>query len=542
MTDGPAPVLQIQDLSIPLPGGGDRRFAVEGVSLDLMPGEVHCIVGESGSGKSMLASAVMGLLPRGIVPSGGRIMFEGADLLGASARSLRSLRGRKLSMIFQEPMTALNPCFRVGNQLREALEAHGVPVGQARLAELLAAVRIGEPTQALRAYPHQLSGGQRQRVMIAMAMALNPAVLIADEPTTALDVTTQAEILSLINAMQRECGTGVLFITHDFGVVAEIADRVTVMRHGQVVEQGEPQTLLLHPAQDYTRKLIAAIPRLAAARKRASSTASPIALVEGARKTFRVRQGALRRPRVIEALRGVSLSVRPGRTLGIVGESGSGKSTLARCMVRLETLDSGTIEIAGIPVGTARGEQQRRLHRSVQMIFQDPYSSLDQRRSVASILCEGPVNCGVSRADALRQARALLDRVGLSASSLGRTPDEFSGGQRQRLCIARAVSMRPKLLVADEPVSALDVSVQRQVLDLLSELQRDLGVAMVFITHDVRVAGEICDEVAVMFRGEIVERGSSAEVFARPRQEYTKRLLDAVPGTRLFPAACLIKG
>ncbi len=534
---GGEPVLQVRNLSIPLPGGADRRFAVEGLTLDLRPGEVHCVVGESGSGKSMLASAIMGLLPRGLQPSGGEIVFEGADLLRASQRSLRSLRGRKVSMIFQDPMTALNPCFRVGSQLREALGAHGVRSGPRRLAELLDAVRIGDPGQALRAYPHQLSGGQRQRVMIAMAMALNPAVLIADEPTTALDVTTQAEILSLMGALQRERGTGVLFITHDFGVVAEIADRVAVMRHGRIVEQGEPEDLLRRPAHDYTRRLIEAIPRLSRASDRARSPAPPVVRVEEARKTFRVRQGLLRRPRVVEALQNVSLSVQPGRTLGIVGESGSGKSTLARCLVRLDTLDSGNIHIADVPVGPARGEQLKRLRRSVQMIFQDPYSSLDQRRTVASILCEGPVNGGMPRTEALRQARDLLDRVGLSASSLGRTPGEFSGGQRQRLCIARAVSMRPKVLIADEPVSALDVSVQRQVLDLFAELRQDFDIAMVFITHDVRVAAEICDEVAVMFRGKVVERGRAAEVFGNPQEEYTKRLLSAVPGTRLIPAA-----
>ncbi len=534
---GQAPVLQVRGLSIPLPGDADRRFAVEDLTLDLRPGEVHCVVGESGSGKSMLASAVMGLLPRGIQPSGGEILFGGADLLRSTGRGLRSLRGRQISMIFQEPMSALNPCFRVGDQLREALDAHGVRVGRGKLAELLDAVRIADPAQALRAYPHQLSGGQRQRVMIAMAMALDPAVLIADEPTTALDVTTQAEILSLMGALQRERGTGVLFITHDFGVVAEIADRVTVMRHGRIVEQGAPERLLSDPADGYTRALIDAIPRLSRASGRALSQAAPIVRVEEARKTYRVRQGALRAPRVVEALRGVSLSVQPGRTLGIVGESGSGKSTLARCMVQLEALDSGAISVADVRVGRARGEQRKRLHRSVQMIFQDPYSSLDQQRTVGSILCEGPVNCGTARAEAMRQARALLERIGLAPSSLSRYPSEFSGGQRQRLCIARAVSMRPKVLIADEAVSALDVSVQRQVLDLFAELRRDLDIAMVFITHDVRVAAESCDEVAVMFRGEVVEQGRAAEVLGTPRQDYTRRLLNAVPGTRLLPAA-----
>ncbi len=535
MNDRGEAILQVEDLSVPLPGNADRRFAIEGVSLDLRPGEVHCIVGESGSGKSMLALAIMGLLARGLRPSAGAIRFEGADLLQAPAHTMRGLRGRKIAMIFQEPMTALNPCFRIGNQLREALDAHGASVGTARLAELLEAVRIPHPAQALRAYPHQLSGGQRQRVMIAMAMALNPSVLIADEPTTALDVTTQAEILALIATMQRERGTGVLFITHDFGVVAEIAHRVTVMRHGRIVEQGTPERLLRHPAEEYTRQLIAAIPRLSNAVVTTPSTAAPVVSVQAATRTFRVAQGGLRRPRLVKALQNVSLSVQPGRTLGIVGESGSGKSTLARCIVGLERLGGGRIEVAGIPVGEARGARLEQLHRSVQMIFQDPYSSLDQRRTVASILCEGPINCGMPKAEALRQARDLLDRVGLASSSLGRTPGEFSGGQRQRLCIARAVSMRPKVLVADEPVSALDVSVQRQVLDLFAGLRRDLGVAMIFITHDVRVAAEICDEVVVMYRGEVVESGLTAKLFAAPQQEYTRQLLDAVPGKKLLP-------
>ena len=527
-------VLDVQNLSLPLPAGGDRRYAVEDLTLDLRPGEVHCVVGESGSGKSMLASAIMGLLPRGLRPSQGRVLFGGNDLLQLPPGRLRALRGCKMSMIFQEPMTALNPCFRIGNQLREALGAHGVAGSASDLAALLDAVRIPNPAQALHAYPHQLSGGQRQRVMIAMAMAMRPDLLIADEPTTALDVTTQAEILALIDAMQRERGTGVLFITHDFGVVAEIADRVTVMRGGRVVEHGTPEALLSRPTQDYTRRLIAAIPRLSVTAGRPLPAAAPVVEIKAARKTYRGRRGLLQRPRLVEALKGVSLSVQSGRTLGIVGESGSGKSTLARCIVGLETLDGGEIHVAGLQVGHARGAALKQLRRSVQMVFQDPYSSLDQRRTVAAILCEGPVNCGVPRHAALQQARELLDRVGLAQSSLHRFPGEFSGGQRQRLCIARAVSMKPRVLVADEPVSALDVSVQRQVLDLFLELRRELDVATIFVTHDVRVASEICDEVAVMYRGEVVEVGHPAAVFGNPRHDYTRKLVDAVPGRQLL--------
>jgi peptide/nickel transport system ATP-binding protein len=531
-----ANLIEVRNLSIPLPGGADRRFAVKDLTLDLRPGEVHCIVGESGSGKSMLASAIMGLLPRGIRPSEGQICFEGSDLLQKDERGLRDLRGRRMSMIFQEPMSALNPCFRVGNQLREAFEAHGVDVPQRRLAELLRAVRIDDPGRVLRAYPHQLSGGQRQRVMIAGAMALEPQVLIADEPTTALDVTTQAEILSLIGNLQREHGTGVLFITHDFGVVAEIADRVTVMRGGSVVEEGDPEGILRHPKAAYTAELIAAIPRLSRASPRAGSSAPPIVRIDRARKTYRLSGGLFRKCTEIGALKDVSLSVQPGRTLGIVGESGSGKSTLARCIVRLESIDGGEIRIGDVSVASARGKELKQLRRDVQMVFQDPYSSLDQRRTVMAMLCEGPLNCGVPREEARNLARELVERVGLSTSALSRYPGEFSGGQRQRLCIARAISMKPKVLIADEAVSALDVSVQRQVLDLFGELRRELGIAMIFITHDVRVAAEICDEVAVMHKGEVVESGSTSIVFGNPKEDYTRRLLKAVPGSRLLPA------
>ena len=534
--DLPEPILRIRQVSIALPGGADRRFAVRDVSLDLQPGEVHCVVGESGSGKSTLASAVMGLLPRGLRPSAGEILFSGADLLQATQRDLRAIRGRRISMIFQDPMSALNPCFRIEDQMREAFVAHGARVDRRRVADMLAAVRIGDPSRVLGAYPHQLSGGQRQRVMIATAMALDPEILIADEPTTALDVTTQAEILSLIDAMRRERGTGVLFITHDFGVVAEIADRVTVMQDGEIVEQGGAPNVLLSPREAYTRRLIAAIPRLSNVPVRAPRAAPALVEVADARKSYHVRHGALR-SRTVEALRGVSLSVQPGRTLGIVGESGSGKSTLARCIVGLERLDAGAVTVSGVNVGRARGRDLRRLHRSVQMIFQDPFSSLDGRRTVAGILSEGPRNLGLSRDETARRVSELLERVGLSQSSLSRYPGEFSGGQRQRLCIARAVSMGPKLLIADEAVSALDVSVQRQVLDLFAELRRDLGIAMVFITHDVRVAAEVCDEVAVMLKGEVVESGRTCDVLGNPQVAYTRRLLDSVPGTRLIPTA-----
>jgi peptide/nickel transport system ATP-binding protein len=530
-------LLAVDNLTIDLPPGLDRAHAVERVSFTLDPREILCVVGESGSGKSITASAIMGLVPNALPISSGKILFEGRDLLALSPEEYRDLRGRRLGMIFQEPMTALNPIMRVGDQIEEVLRVHGVGDRNARTARVMAllnSVGLPEPERLRHAYPFRLSGGQRQRVMIAMALALEPAVLIADEPTTALDVTTQMQILRLIKQIQESRGMGVLFITHDFGVVAEIADRIVVMQNGLIVESGVARQVLDAPQHDYTRSLIAAVPRLDARKVRPAIETQPVFGVRGVDKTFG-RLGWLRRGRRVEAVKQANFSLRAGETLGLVGESGSGKSTLARCAIRLIDPDSGAIDFAGEDLARLSRAQMRPYRKRIQMVFQDPYASLNPRKKVAEIVCEGPVTHGESHAQALTRAKDLLRLVGLDPSALDRYPHEFSGGQRQRIGIARALALEPEILVADEPVSALDVSVQAQVLDLLADIRRRLGLTMLFITHDLRVAAQICDTIAVMQRGEIVEYGPTTRVFGTPGHAYTRELLDAIPGKAWMP-------
>ncbi len=406
---------------------------------------------------------------------------------------------------------------------------------------MLSEVRIPDPARAARAFPHELSGGQRQRAMIAMALALDPVVLIADEPTTALDVTTQAQILTLIRDLQRRKGTAVLFITHDFGVVAEIADRVAVMQHGLVVEQGLAADVLHKPQHSYTKALIAAVPPLKAPPPRAISTDS-ILVLEGVNKTYRT-GGLLRRNRrETHAVRDVTLALPKGGTLGVVGESGSGKSTLARCIMRLIQPDSGRMRLGDTDLLSLSKQASRQAARRIQMVFQDPYASLNPRRRAGELVAQGPMIHGVPRAQALAQARKLFSLVGLDPAAMERFPHEFSGGQRQRIGLARALALEPEILVADEPVSALDVSVQAQVLHLLAELRERLGLSLVFITHDLRVAAQVCDLVAVMKDGVVVEHGPIAEVFETPRHAYTKALLNSVPGRSFGLAALPISG
>ncbi|MDB5819374.1 MAG: transporter related [Rhizobacter sp.] len=541
------PLLSIQGLSVPIPGNGDRRFAVQDIHLDLHAGEILCVVGESGSGKSMSANAVMGLLPPGLAPSAGRIVFKGRDLLGLSESELRAVRGREIGMIFQEPLSALNPVMRVGEQIAEVLEVHGRHDRSAiarRVLEMLEFVGLPEPAVIRHAYPFRLSGGQRQRVMIAMALALSPDVLIADEPTTALDVTTQAQILELIRSIQRTprlatsadaakrpgAGMAVMFITHDFGVVAEIADRVAVMEKGVLVEVGTARQVLDAPAHPYTRRLIAAVPRRRIDERAALAAAPPLLEVRHLRKTFSTGGGWFAPRREVKAVDDVSFSVRRGETLGIVGESGSGKSTIGKCLLKLMEVDGGEMLFDGRDIAPLTAHDFRPLRRDIQMIFQDPFASLNPRHSVGHIVSDGPVASGLARAEADARTRELLQQVGLEASAFGRYPSEFSGGQRQRIGIARALALEPKVLVADESVSALDVSVQAQVLTLLHELQQRLQIALVFITHDLRVAAQICDTVLVMHRGQVVERGRAGDIFDRPQHDYTKRLIAAVPG------------
>jgi peptide/nickel transport system ATP-binding protein len=528
----------VENLAVSLPSGADRAEALSGVSLSLSAGEILCVVGESGSGKSMLASTVMRLLPAGVAVSAGRVTFDGRDLLALPEPEMRRVRGASIGMIFQEPMTALNPLLRAGEQVAEMFRIHtqldAGAIRQRTLA-LFEEVRLPDPQAALQAYPHELSGGQRQRVMIALALALEPAILICDEPTTALDVTTQARILDLIRSIQRRRGNAVLFITHDFGVVAEIADRVVVMQGGRVVEEGPAERVLNQPEAAYTRALIAAIPPLLPRAARRTG-AAPILSLAGVSKTYR--SGGLLSPRnrrVTHAVRDVSLELPRGETLGIVGESGSGKSTLARCIVRLLDPDHGSIRLGDTDLAKLSRRAMRRESKRIQMVFQDPFGSLNPRRRAGELVAQGPMVHGMSKAAALAKARDLFALVGLDPGGIDRFPHEFSGGQRQRIGLARALALEPEVLIADEPVSALDVSVQAQVLALLDSLRDRLGLSMVFITHDLRVAAQICDRIAVMKDGVVVEAGPTSEIFSAPRHEYTRTLFAAVPGRGWVP-------
>jgi peptide/nickel transport system ATP-binding protein len=436
-------------------------------------------------------------------------------------------------MIFQDPMAALNPVMTVGRQIAEQILAHGEGahrnIGARAAMEEAAALmaQMGLDGGLVKAYPHQLSGGQRQRVMIAMALSLSPRLLIADEPTTALDVTTQAQILALIKKVQAERQMSVLFITHDFGVVSDIADRVAVMRLGQVVEAGPARDVLDSPQDAYTKSLIAAVPRLARS-PAPLEPQTPLLAVTGLSKLYQ-RGGFLQR-RSTRALDGVSLTLQRGETLGIVGESGSGKSTLARCVIRLVDADAGEVLFDGADLARLKGRQLRSARRRVQMVFQDPFSSLNPRHTVGEIVTAGPRAHGEPRAGALARAAEMLKLVGLSEAALPRYPHEFSGGQRQRIGLARALMLAPDVLIADEPVSALDVTVQAQVLDLLDRVRRQMNLAMLFITHDMRVAARICNRVMVMRQGRVVEEGATNALFAAPKSDYTRQLLAAIPG------------
>ena len=524
MTD---PLVRIEALTVALPRGGDRPYAVEDISFDIARGEIVCVVGESGSGKSVGASTLMGLLPRGLKIARGRAVVDGEDVAQMTRERLRDLRGREVSMIFQEPLSALNPLMRVGAQIEELFEAHGAypgAAGRARILDLFRYVDLPDPPRLIDAYPHQLSGGQRQRVVIAMALALEPKLILADEPTTALDVTTQAQVLDLLRRIRAEKGTSILFVTHDFGVVADFADRVVVMEKGRIVEQGTVDQVLSAPKADYTKKLVAAVPRLTPA-KLPPPEPETVLSVDGVTKTYGGRG--------VRAVDNVTLTVKRGETLGVIGESGSGKSSLGRMIVRLIEADEGHILFRGTDMTALPKSQFREARKALQMIFQDPLSSLNPRKRIRTILTDGPAAHGVSREEAEKHAAELLSIVGLSPSALDRFPHEFSGGQRQRIGIARALMLHPDVIVADEPVSALDVSVQAAVLDLLNDLQQRMKLALVFITHDLRVAAQLCHSVAVMQRGVVVEYGPTARVFADPKHDYTKRLLAAIPGRRL---------
>ena len=524
-------LLEISGLRIALNGDDDKQV-VKGLDLKIEPGQTMCLVGESGSGKSLSALATMGLLPSVLSPIAGSITLKGESLLDASPARMRALRATSMSMIFQEPMTALNPVARVGQQIEEVLEFHSdlsKPARRRRVMEMMEAVHLPDVAKMYSSFPHQLSGGQRQRIMIAMALIMGPQLLIADEPTTALDVTTQAQILSLIRELREDQRAAVLFITHDMGVVSEIADDVTVLKLGEVMETQSVDNLLRHPKTDYTRDLLRSVPSQIPRIARDEQSDQIVLATGDLCKTYGG-TGLFTKSREVKAAQDVSISLMKGRTLGIVGESGSGKSTVARCIMRLIDPTSGSIMVGGKDIATLSQKELKPQRKNIQIVFQDPMRSLNPRIEVGQSIIEGPLNYGVPRADAIKRARELLELVGLPASAVDRFPHQFSGGQRQRIAIARALAMDPDVLVADEAVSALDVSVQAQVLDLLAELQERLGLGILFITHDLGVAAQICDEVMVMQYGRMVEYGPAAQVLGSPQQNYTKALITAAPG------------
>ncbi|MEM9813944.1 MAG: ABC transporter ATP-binding protein [Pseudomonadota bacterium] len=538
------PIIRIETLNL---GFSSRKGVVDvlhDVSFDLHRGKTTCVVGESGSGKSVTARAILNMVPRPGVINGGRILFrpdaaEAVDLakLDPRGQAIRDIRGGRIAMIFQEPMSSLSPVHTIGNQITEAIRLHRTvdrKTARKMAADALAQVEIPDPEAALDKYSFEYSGGMRQRAMIAMALSCRPDVLIADEPTTALDVTTQAEILDLMTSLQAELGTAIMFITHDMGVVAELADAVVVMEKGRVVEVGGIDQIFARPAHAYTRRLLSAVKHLeepAAAKVPPAADAPDILKVEGLELRFEKRAGFFQRVSdVTRAVDGVSFALREGEALGIVGESGSGKTTVGRCVARVYEPNAGQIEYRGQDIASAGHSQLSDVRQQVRMIFQDPFAALNPRMTVKQIIAEPLVVNDVARGTELEdRVTTLLRDVGLEPSMMERYPHAFSGGQRQRIVIARAIALDPKLVIADEPTSALDVSIRTQVLDLLLRLQAERGLSFIFISHDMAVIRYFCDRVAVMYRGRIVEIGDTREIIDSPQHPYTKALLSSVP-------------
>jgi len=553
------PVLSVSNLTTSFLADGEWRTVVKDISFNVMPGETVAIVGESGSGKSVTSLSIMRLLAKGSSRIEGSIKLNGRDILSLSDSEMRRVRGKDVAMIFQEPMTSLNPIFTIGRQISEALTCHGdisKAEAKAETIRLLEKVRIPNASSRFDEYPHQFSGGMRQRVMIAMALASRPKLLIADEPTTALDVTIQGQILDLIKVLQEEEGMSVLFITHDMGVVAEISDRTIVMYRGEAVETGNTDDIFHRGQHPYTRALLSAVPRLGSMKDQAQplrfpivdartgERSDPVALadtvdhgktpileVKNLVTRFATRGGLLGRVTgAIHAVENVSFDLAQGETLSLVGESGCGKSTTGRSIMRLIDPNAGEVRLDGYDVMKLDALNLRRMRRSIQMIFQDPFASLNPRMTIGAAVAEPFTEHGLgTRAQAREKAADLLERVGLKADMMSRYPHEFSGGQRQRICIARALALDPKVIVADESVSALDVSIKAQVCNLLMDLQQSLNLAYLFISHDMAVVERVSHRVAVMYLGEIVEIGPRASVFENPQHPYTKKLMAAVP-------------
>ncbi len=543
MSENSTPLLSVRNLSVAFHQGGQTSIAVDGVSFDIHRGEVVALVGESGSGKSVSANSILKLLPYPAAshPSG-EILFKGKDMLKASDSELRAVRGNDITMIFQEPMTSLNPLHSIERQISEILALHQGMVGEAarsRTLELLNQVGIREPEKRLKAYPHELSGGQRQRVMIAMALANRPELLIADEPTTALDVTVQAQILELLRDLKGTHGMSMLFITHDLGIVRKFADRVCVMTKGKIVETGTVEDVFTRPQHDYTRHLLAAEPR---GEPPASDANKPV-VMEGSdiRVWFPIKAGFMRKiVDHVKAVDGIDLKLRAGQTLGVVGESGSGKTTLGLALARLIS-SKGRIAFVGKDIAGYSFREMRPLRNQLQVVFQDPYGSLSPRMSVGEIIAEGLKVHERSLSADERDKRVCwaLEEVGLDPSTRWRFPHEFSGGQRQRIAIARAMVLKPRFVMLDEPTSALDMSVQAQVVDLLRDLQRKHDLAYLFISHDLKVVKALANELIVMRFGKVVEQGASADIFRAPKEDYTKALLAAAFNIEAVPTAAI---
>jgi microcin C transport system ATP-binding protein len=525
------PILSVRDLRVDFETGDAPIHAVDGVSFDLSMGETLALVGESGSGKSVTALSILQLLPAPPARySGGRILFHDSDIMTMSKEELRAIRGDRIAVVFQEPMSSLNPLHTVEKQITEILQVHkklDATACRDRTLELLDHVGIPNAKERLGAYPHELSGGQRQRVMIAMALANEPEIMIADEPTTALDVTVQAQILDLLKTLQRETNMALLMITHDLGVVRNVADRVCVMTKGKIVETGDAPQIFSSPNHDYTKHLLAVEPK--SEPPIPSEEGGEIVGADNLKIWFPIKKGVFRRTvGYVKAVDGVTVSVREGHTVGVVGESGSGKSTLAMGLIRMETSE-GVIRVEGRQIQDMKWDELRPLRREIQVVFQDPFSSLSPRMSVGQIIEEGLVIHDLVKdpEERRRLVGNMLDEVGLDPACQDRYPHEFSGGQRQRIAIARAMIMNPRFVILDEPTSALDVSVQAQIVDLLRELQEHHNLAYLFISHDLKVVRAMADDLIVMRRGKVVEQGPSAEIFANPKHAYTQALLAA---------------